>query len=135
MDLVVVYKANPDSVSRVMCLLRENGFNPVAMEDPDSKNIYVSKSTYWIHISVPRDEVRGAKSVLRKWEESLGPGVEKLTKKLGTQLFYSVLVVILIAIIFYLSGIFSEYVVPLLFFIWLISFAIIANAGKILKKF
>jgi hypothetical protein len=133
-DLVVVYKANPDLVSQVMRLLRENGFNPFALENPSSIALHASKGTYVIHIAVPREEVRGARSVLRKWEESLGPGVEKLTKKLGTQLFFSVLVVILISIIFYLSGIFSEYAVPLLFFIWLISFAVIANAGKILKK-
>ena len=134
MELVVVYKANPDSVSQVMRLLRENGFNPVVLENPASTTLYVSKGTYAIHISVPRDEVRGAKSVLRKWEESLRPGIDNLTKKLGTQLFYSVLVVILIATIFYLSGIFSEDTIPLLLLIWFVSFAIIANAEKIWKK-
>lgn len=134
MELIVVYKANPDSVSKVMRLLRENGFNPVALENPSSIALHASKGTYAIHIAVPREEVRGAKSVLRKWEESLEPGIEKITRKLGTQLFYSVLVVIFISTIFYFYGIFSVGTVPLLFLIWLVSFVTIANAGKILKK-
>ena len=69
MDMVVVYKANPESLQTVLGLLRKDGFHPATLENPSSAPVR-SGGTYLISITVPRDEVAGAKSVLRKWDNA-----------------------------------------------------------------
>lgn len=56
MDLVVVYKARYEIVSQAIGLLRKEGFNPVALENPSSIALYASRGTYMTHIAVPREK-------------------------------------------------------------------------------
>ena len=139
MNLVVVYKANPESYVRVVNALRQEGFNPVALENPQSNALYVPKGSYrrgattTVYIAVPRDEKTGANSTLRKWDEARQSNVQNLTKTLWSQLFYSVLIIIPVAVVFMLFGIW-KYTSPLLPLVWLAAFLLIANAGKIRKK-
>ena len=139
MNLVVVYKANPESCVRVIDSLREEGFNPVALENPRSNAFYVPHSSYrrgaktTVYIAVPRDEKTGANLVLRKWDEARESNVQNLTKILWSQLFCSVLIIIPVAVILLLFGI-LEYTFPLLGLVWLGVFLLIANAEKIRKK-
>jgi len=139
MNLVVVYKANPESYVRVVEALREEGFNPVALENPRSNALYVPHSSYrrgaktTVYIAVPRDEKTGANSALRKWDEARQSNVQNLTKILWSQLFFSVLIIIPVAVVLMLFGIW-EYTFPLLLLVWLAAFLLIANAGKIRKK-
>jgi hypothetical protein len=128
MDMVVVYKANPESVQTVLGLLRKEGFNPTTLENASSAPVR-SGATYLFSVSVPRDEAEGAKSVLRKWDESRQPEVEQMTVKLAGPLLFSIMVVAVLAIIFLSLGILWDNV-PLLFVIWLVVFALLAKVVK-----
>ena len=124
MDMVVVYKANPESVQTVLGLLRKEGFNPATLENPSS-SLVRSGGTYLISITVARDEVTGAKSVLSKWDAARQSQVEQATGKLAGPFLFSVMVVAVLAIIFLFLGILWDNV-PLLFVIWLVVFALLA---------
>jgi hypothetical protein len=128
MDNVVVYKVNPESLQTILGLLRKEGFNPATLENPGLAPVR-SGGTYLISITVPRDEATGAKSVLRKWDEAKQSEIEKTTSKLAGPLLFSVMVVIVLAIIFLFLGILWDYV-PLLFVIWLVIFALLAKVVK-----
>jgi len=128
MDNVIVYKANSESLQTVLGLLRKEGFNPAMLENPGLAPVR-SGGTYLISITVPRDEAAGAKSVLRKWDEARQSEIEKTTSKLAGPLLFSVMVVILLAIIFLFLGILWDNV-PLLFVIWLVIFALLAKVVK-----
>jgi hypothetical protein len=131
MDMVVVYKANPESVQTVIGLLRKEGFAPTTLENPSSPAVLggTGKATYLISITVPGDEAEGAKSVLKKWDEARRPEVEKTTGRLAGPLLFSVMVVAVLAIIFLFTGILWDNV-PLLFVIWLVVFALTAKVVK-----
>lgn len=131
MDMVVVYKANPESVQTVPGLLRKEGFNPTTLENPSSAAVLsgAGKATYLISIAVPREEAKGAKSVLKKWDEARQPEVAQTTGKLAGPLLFSVMVVAVLAIIFLFMGILWDNV-PLLFVIWLVVFALTAKLVK-----
>jgi len=139
MDLVIVYKANPESYVKIMQALREDGFNPVALENPHSNAIYVPHGTCrrgaktTVYIAVPRDEKHGAASTLRKWDEARQADVQNLTKTLWAQLISSILIIIPVAVVFMIFGIW-EYAPLLLTLTWLAAFILIANAEKIKKK-
>jgi len=128
MDLVVVYKANSESVQTVLGLLRKHGFNPATMENPSSALVR-SGGTYLISVTVPRDEVTGAKSVLNKWDEARQSEVGQTTGKLAGALIFSAMVVVVLAVIFLFLGILWDNV-PLLFVIWLVVFVLLANVVK-----
>ena len=128
MDNVVVYKTNPESLQTVFGLLRKEGFNPATLENPGLAPVR-SGGTYLISVTVPRDEAAGAKSVLRKWDEAQQSEIEKTTSKLTGPLLFSVMVVIVLAIIFLFLGILWD-IVPLLFVIWLVVFAVLAKVVK-----
>ena len=128
MDSVVVYRANPESLQTVLGLLRKEGFNPATLENPGLAPVR-SGGTYLISITVPREEATGAKSVLRKWDQSNQSEIEKTTSKLTGPLLFSVMVVIVLAIIFLFLGILWDNV-PLLFVIWLVVFAVSAKVVK-----
>ena len=128
MDMVIVYKANPESVQTVLGLLRKEGFNPATMENPGSAPVR-SGGTYLISVTVPKDEAAGAKSVLRKWDKTRQSEIEKTTKKLAGPLLFSVTVVAVLTIIFLFLGILWDNV-PLLFVIWLVVFALLAKVVK-----
>ena len=139
MDLVIVCKANPESYVRVVQVLREEGFNPVALENPHSNAIYVPKGGYrrgaktTVYIAVPRDEKLGANSVLRKWDEVRQSNVKKLTKTLGSQFFCSILIIIPVAVVLRVFDIW-EYAPLLPPLTWFAALLLIANAKKIRKK-
>ena len=131
MNMVVVYKANPESVQAVLGLLRKKGFNPTTLENPSSAAVLsgAGKATYLISITVPREEAEGAKSVLRKWDNARQSDVEQTTGKLTGPLLFSVMVVAVLAIIFLFIGILWDNV-ALLFVIWLVVFALLAKVVK-----
>jgi len=128
MDMVVVYKANPESLQTVLGLLRKEGFHPATLENPGSAPLR-SGGTCLISVTVPREEVPGAKSVLRKWDDTRQPDVEQTTGKLAGPLIFSVVVVAVLAIIFLFFGILLD-TAPLLFVIWLVVFALMAKVVK-----
>ena len=134
MDIVVVYKANPESVQTVLGLLRKEGFNPATLENPSSASVLsgAGKATYLISVTVPRDQAAGAKSVLRKWDEARQLEVRQTTGKLAGPLLLSVMVVAVLAIIFLLLGILLD-AAPLLFVIWLVVFALLAKVASSTK--
>jgi hypothetical protein len=125
MDSVVVYKANPDSLQTVLGILRKEGFNPATLENPGLAPVRTG-GTYLISITVPRDEVAGAKLVLRKWDQTRQSEIEKATSKLAGPLIFSVMVIAVLIIIFLFLGILWDNV-PLLFVIWLVVFALLAR--------
>jgi hypothetical protein len=128
MDVVVVYKANPESVQTVLGLLRKEGFNPATLESPSSALVR-SGGTYLISVTVPRDKAAGAKSVLSKWDEARQSEVKQMSGKLAGALLFSIMVVAVLAIIFLFMGILWDNV-PLLFVIWLVVFALLAKVVK-----
>jgi len=128
MDMVIVYKANPESVQTVLGLLRKEGFNPTTLENHGLAPVR-SGGTYLISVTVPRDEAAGAKSVLRKWDKTRQSEIETTTKKLAGPLLFSVTVVAVLTIIFLFLGILWDNV-PLLFVIWLVVFALLAKVVK-----
>ena len=134
MDTVVVYKANVDSVQRVLSLLRREGFHPAALENPDPVTTHYSRATYLISIAVPREEAPGATSVLRRWEESRQTYVREVTGKLYRSLAYSTAATAILALIFLLFDFLSDGA-PLLFVVWLVIFGLLANSQHIINKF
>ncbi|HUT44852.1 MAG TPA: hypothetical protein VMX36_01155 [Sedimentisphaerales bacterium] len=106
MDMVVVYKANPESVQTVLGLLRKEGFNPATMENPSMPAILggAEEGTYLISITVPREDAAGAKSVLSKWDEARQSEVQQTTGKLAGPLLFSAMVVAVLAIFFSFYG-------------------------------
>lgn len=134
MDTVVIYKANVDSVQKVLQLLRKEGFHPAALENPDPVTTHYSRATYLISIAVPREEAPGATSVLRRWEESRQTHVREVTGKLYRSLWYSTVIVVILALVFYLVGFLSDGA-PLLFVVWLVLFGLLANSQHVINKF
>jgi hypothetical protein len=128
MDTVIVYKANPDSVQTVLGLLRKEGFNPATLENPGLAPVRTG-GTYLISITVPRDEAKGAKSVLRRWDEARQCEIEQMTRKLAGPLLFSIMVVAVCTIIFLFLGVLWNNL-PLLFVIWLVVFALLAQVVK-----
>lgn len=135
MDMVVVYKVNPESLQAVLGLLRKEGFSPTTLENPSTPAVLsgAGKATYLISVVVPRDEAPGARSVLRKWDEARQSEVKKTTQVLAGPFLFSVMVAAAFALVFLLFGILVE-TVALLFVIWLVVFALAANAEKIAQK-
>jgi hypothetical protein len=128
MDMDVVYKANPESLQTVLVLLRKEGFNPATVENPGS-TLVRSGGSYLISITVPRDEVAGAKSVLSKWDEARQSEIKEATGKLAGPLLLSAMIIGVLTIIFLFLGILWDNV-PLLFVIWLVVFALLAKVIK-----
>jgi hypothetical protein len=128
MDVVVVYKANPESLQTLLGLLRKEGFNPATLENPSSVPVR-SGGTYLISVTVPRDQAAGAKSILSKWDEARQSEVKQTTGKLAGALIFSVMVVAVLAVIFLFLGILWDNA-PLLFVIWLVVFALLAKVVK-----
>ena len=131
MDMVVVYKANPESLQTVLGLLRKEGFNPATLENPGLAPVR-SGGTYLISVTVPREEAAGAKSVLRKWDQAHESQVKQTTGKLAGALIFSVMVVAVLAVIFLFWGILLD-AAPLLFVIWLVVFALLAKVASSTK--
>lgn len=128
MEMVVIYKANPESLQTVLGILRKEGFNPATMENPGLAPVRTG-GTYLISVTVPREEAEGAKSVLRKWDEARLLDITTSTKKLTGPLLLSVMVIVVLGIILLFLGILLDYV-ALLFVIWLIVFAVLAQFVK-----
>jgi hypothetical protein len=133
MDLTVVYKTTPESVSGVINALRKEGFNPVSLGNPSGTNIYASGGSYKVQIAVPRDEVPGAESFLRRWDETRRPEVAKLAGGLRSQFLMSVLLFIPVLAVFWLFTDLPKHV-ALLTVIWIVIFALTANAKRIRER-
>ena len=82
---------------------------------------------------MPKDEAAGAASVLRKWDEVRQAEVSQLTGKLAGPFIFSVIVVVALAIVLLFFGILLD-AVALLPVVWIVVFALAANAGKIKLK-
>jgi len=134
-ETVVVYKANPESIQAILGLLRKEGFNPNTLENPSSTDVLsgAGKAAYLISVIVPADEAPGARSVLRKWDEEHQSEVNKMTVKLAGPFLLSTIVIAVLALIFLLAGVLTD-AVAFLFVIWLIVFALAANAEKLIRK-
>ena len=131
MNMVVVYKTNPESVQTVLGLLRKEGFNPTTLENPSTAAVLsgAGHATYLISITVPREQAEGAKSVLRKWDKARQSETEQITGKLAGPLMFSAMVAAVLVIIFLFLGILWDNV-ALLFVIWLVVFALLAKVIK-----
>ncbi|HUV65782.1 MAG TPA: hypothetical protein VMW24_17935 [Sedimentisphaerales bacterium] len=131
----MVYKANPESLQTVLGLLRKEGFNPTTLEDPSAGAALsgCGKATYVISVAVPRDQAPGAKAVLRKWDQTQLPKVKGLVGKLAGPFLASVMVAGVLAFILLLLGILSD-AAALLFAVWAVIFALLANAERIVEK-
>jgi hypothetical protein len=132
MDRVVVYKANTESLDIVLGLLRKEGFNPTTLEDPAIVP-YRGGNRHIVHVVVPRDQAPGATSVLRRWDDNRQADIKEKTQALAGPLLFATMVTIGLALIFFLFAIFLE-TVALLFIIWLVVFALAANAEKLTLK-
>jgi Flp pilus assembly protein TadB len=134
-DVVVVYKTNPESLQMVLGLLRKEGFNPTTLEDPSSAAALsgCGKAAYLISVAVPRDEAPGAACVLRKWEQAQKPEVKSAIEKLAGPFLASLMVAGVLAVVLLFLGILLE-VAALLFLVWVVTFALLANAEKISRK-
>lgn len=135
MDIVVVYKANPESLQTVLGLLRKEGFNPTTLENRSAAAAPSGcrKAAYLISVAVPKDEAPAAKSVLREWDEAQLPKVKKLIGALAGPFLGSVMVAGVLAFVLFFLGILSD-AVALLFILWLVVFALLANAERIMQK-
>ncbi|MHC4168253.1 MAG: hypothetical protein ACYSWQ_14955 [Planctomycetota bacterium] len=135
MDAVVVYKTNPESLQKVLGLLRKEGFSPTTLENPASGATLhgAGRATYLISVAVPRSEAAGAASVLRKWDKARQSEVSEMTGKLGGPFILSVMVVAALAIVLLLFGVLLD-AVALLPVVGILVFALAANAGKIKLK-
>ncbi len=131
MDKVVVYKANTESLPVVLGLLRKGGFSPTTLEDPAIVP-YRGGHRHVVHVAVPREQAPGAASVLRKWDEAQETDIKEKTGVLAGPLLFSTMVTIGLALVFLFFGILLE-AVALLFVLWLVVFAVAANAEKITK--
>ena len=134
MNQVVIYEASPQSLPQVLSLLRKEGFSPVALDQPDATYSYAAKYTNFIRIAVPDTEAPAARSVLAAWEKEGQPRVEGLARRLTTQLLHSVLIVAFMGVIFYFLGQLTTGSAALLFVLWIIVFAVIANVERIIRK-
>ncbi len=131
MDMVVIYKANPDSVQQVLGYLRKEGFNPDVFENPSPISFHWAvRRTQRISIAVPREEAPGAVSVLRKWEEVNETEVRELTKSLSIPFLYATIITAVFALVLMFLGVLSD-AGALLFLAWIVLFAVIANADKL----
>ena len=135
MDVDVVYKANPESLQKVLGLLRKEGFSPTTLENPASGATLhgAGRATYLISIAVPRSETAGAAAVLRKWDKARQSEVHEMTGKLAGPFIFSATVVAVLATVLLLFGILLD-AVALLPVVWIVVFALTANAEKIKFK-
>ena len=132
MDAVVVYKANPESLQKVLGLLRKEGYNPTTLDNRVSATDLhgAGRATYLVSVAVPRAESAGAASVLRKWDKDRQSEVKEMTGQLAGPFIFSALVVAVLAIVLLVFGILLD-AVALLPVVWIVVFALAANAGKI----
>ena len=134
-DVVVVYKANPESLQKVLGLLRKEGISPTTLESPASGATMhgAGRATYLISIAVPRSEAAGAASVLRKWDKVRQSEVSEMTGKLAGPFILSAMVVAVLAIVLLLFGILLD-AVALLPVAGIVAFALAANVANIKLK-
>ncbi len=135
MNAVVVYKANPESLQKVLGLLRKEGFNPTTLDNRVSATDLhgAGRATYLISVAVSRNEAAGAVAVLKKWDKARQSEVHEMTGKLAGPFIFSATVVAVLAIVLLLFGILLD-AVALLPVVWIVVFALTANAEKIKFK-
>ena len=133
-DLSVVYKANATCVQQVLDALRAEGFDAVALENPQAATLYRSAWHYWINIAVPAEQKAAAEIFLKNWELQKQRNVEQITSKIKSHFISSVIIVFAAAIILLAVGIVSEILFPVLFLVWFASFVFLANIDKFRKK-
>ena len=132
--MVVVYEVEAESVGPVLDVLQGEGFNAFALEEPDSEALFVVNGPRYLrwarpkaHIAVPREEVSGAKLILKKWEHSREAEVEKLTKHFWGQMFWSFLIAAAVTVGLFLLGVCSDSVILLFFGVWFVTLLVRAN--------
>ena len=130
----VVYRVYPEHVSEVLDLLRQSHCNPVALDNPDSVNLYASKGTYQIRIAVDPQQVERATAILNEWEKSRREKVGIHSRTLGRDLLISVLVTLLLGACGFLMGVLSLENITWLPLVWLASFVLISNSKSLWEK-
>ena len=135
--LVVVYRALQESVEPVLEVLRKEGFNPVALENPDSDALFVPNNPRYLravrhvaHIAVPSDEARGAALVLRKWDKAREAEVHKIAKGLWGRVLLSFLLALPITGGLSLLGIGSDDAIVLLLGVWFGIVLLVSHIGR-----
>ncbi len=131
----MVYRANPESLQKVLGLLRKEGFSPTTLENPGSgANLHgAGRATYLISIAVPRSEAAGAESILRKWDKARQSEVNEMTGKLAGPFILSTMIAAALAVILLLLRILGD-AVALLPVAWIVLFALLANVDRIKLK-
>ena len=86
MQQVIVYKARPESVLKILGLLRQAGLNPVALDNPDGTQQAYSGFNYLVRIAVPEDEAHKARSILAEWEKSVRPTLDRISHQCSIRL-------------------------------------------------
>lgn len=135
MKSVVVYKANPESLEKVLGILRKEGFNPTTLENPASGATLhgAGRATYVISIAVPRSEAAGAQSILRKWDKARQSEVDEMTCRLAGPFILSTMIVAALVVILLLLRVLGD-AVALLAVVWIVLFAVLANLDRIRLK-
>ena len=88
MQQIVVYKARPESVPKILFLLRKEGLNPIAPDNPDGVQQYYAGFNYLVRITVPEAEARQARSILADWEKSVKPALDRTSHQCSMRLAY-----------------------------------------------
>ena len=91
MQQVIIYKARPESVLKILGLLRQAGLNPVALDNPDGTQQAYAAFNYLVRIAIPKDESQEARAVLEQWEKEVKPEVDKLSRQFSRQWLYVLL--------------------------------------------
>ena len=129
----VVYKATRESLPMVMELLRNEGLNPIIVDNPSPFVLYWFSGTYLISVAVPSEQASAARLLLYKWDQYRQPEVEKASKKLLVSFLFSVSVVAVLAALLLVLGRLFDFG-ALLLLIWIVIFALAANMDRIMQK-
>ena len=105
MQEIIVYSARPESVLKILKLLRQAGLNPVALDNPDGTQQAYSAFNYLVRIAVPKDESQEARAVLAQWDKEVKPRVDELSRQFSRRWAYVTLGLAVIWGVAALSGI------------------------------
>jgi hypothetical protein len=131
-DTVVVYKANPESLQKILGLLRKEGFNPTTLDNRVSAaDLHgAGRATYLISVAVPRDEAAGARSLLNRWDKARQTEVDAMERKLAGPFILSAMIVGALAVVLLALQVLGD-AVALLAVAWIVLFAVLANVERI----
>lgn len=134
-DMIVVYKASLSSAAKVIELLRKEGLDAAALDQPNMVLAHRTPNTMYVRIVVPRAQAASAESILKQWEQGCTESVAGLTGQLKSNALYSCIITALIALALFVSGHLTAESSMLLAGVWVAVFALLANSEKISRYF